>query len=964
MASVPVFLLGLWLVGLFSTLAIVQAISLDTPVPPLQWINLTPLLNGPAPPPLRDAALGYDETTRSLVIFGGESEGGFVQSRTYLLNLETLTWSTPSPPINLRGTPQARSGAVSGLDFAASNRHAFVVIGGRGSSDVALSDVWAFDFTNQFWSQVTISNNGPEPRWGASGGIDPRTEPVQDQLLPGPNNTFYLAGGLDRSRAFRQSDVWRLDISGILSANLPSNVLGSWQMIRLQDSLPGISRQGDTIIGQRIVSTGGCLDRLQDSDGDPSCALENSSVIDIAGRSFIAPSPCPAPRLDPILVPNTNSFSSRFASQVFLALGTVNVSLWDDGGGLGVGEVDILDLNTGSWSRVLPAGDPGSSGQVSFPSPREGAAVFSYTRGLVGSARESKADTIVFGGRDGTGKYLSEIWLLRSYQDALSPSSGTWSGYGDGNLRSGINADGSGVRVQYLDRCVTARNITSPVDNNNDNDEEPEEPLLSSLSLGLLLFSCLLLRLFPLAFRGHLLVNLRSSAIVFVIVCSYAIGVAGFVFAFTSSYVSISDTYIPQQPQRRSVHSFALAHFSTLHGIASFVLFTLLYGVTPILFLLSLTGTHRTHQHRQRRRVSEDAISEASVTLRNRDMSPSLVEKPDHLQRSTGPSPSPSVLYSPPISPPLHSATWSSYPPVAYNNHNNAAARRSFDALSLDDGRESPSMSGVPVTPKRGFEVLNRPGRTRGQSGSWPTTPGEQPSSTAPLAASTSRSLGEIDWLHRRRSLNAVGELDYALSVAHNAQRAGVHTPDPSSAHSTPKLNTIDNTRKPSLLHWSIYISTQVGLLGLNVVTLVALWFYAPKSAFYVYLVWVLVIYTCLAFIPRRFRTEDYIFARLVNPKMPPPSVDADAPPSHPLNPTDSVRGSIAPSGPYLHPPPFLRTIPAHTGDLRHTEPEQDEEDEDIDEDTRQRMIEEEMDRREVSIVTVPKRKLWVANPS
>jgi hypothetical protein len=62
-------------------------------------------------------------------------------------------------------------------------------------------------------------------------------------------------------------------------------------------------------------------------------------VIDIAGRSFIAPSPCPAPRLDPILVPNTNSFSSRFASQVFLALGTVNASLWDDGGGLGNGEV-------------------------------------------------------------------------------------------------------------------------------------------------------------------------------------------------------------------------------------------------------------------------------------------------------------------------------------------------------------------------------------------------------------------------------------------------------------------------------------------------------------------------------------------------------------------------------------------------------------------------------------------------
>jgi hypothetical protein len=36
----------------------------------------------------------------------------------------------------------------------------------------------------------------------------------------------------------------------------------------------------------------------------------------------------------------------------------------------------------------------------------------------------------------------------------------------------------------------------------------------------------------------------------------------------------------------------------------------------------------------------------------------------------------------------------------------------------------------------------------------------------------------------------------------------------------------------------------------------------------------------------------------------------------------------------------------------------------DIDEDMRQRTIEDEMGRREVSIVTIPKRKLWIANPS
>jgi hypothetical protein len=44
------------------------------------------------------------------------------------------------------------------------------------------------------------------------------------------------------------------------------------------------------------------------------------------------------------------------------------------------------------------------------------------------------------------------------------------------------------------------------------------------------------------------------------------------------------------------------------------------------------------------------------------------------------------------------------------------------------------------------------------------------------------------------------------------------------------------------------------------------------------------------------------------------------------------------------------------------SEPEETSSDED--EETRQRRIEDEIARRDVSIVTVPKRKLWVVNPS
>jgi hypothetical protein len=53
--------------------------------------------------------------------------------------------------------------------------------------------------------------------------------------------------------------------------------------------------------------------------------------------------------------------------------------------------------------------------------------------------------------------------------------------------------------------------------------------------------------------------------------------------------------------------------------------------------------------------------------------------------------------------------------------------------------------------------------------------------------------------------------------------------------------------------------------------------------------------------------------------------------------------------------------------ELSHGAPlsvEGDDNDDDLDDDTRQRVIEEEMQRRDVSIVTVPRRKLWIANPT
>ena len=60
-----------------------QSPSTSMPVPPLQWIELTSLLSGPAPPPLKYASMGYDSVSHTLLIFGGEANG-FPTQQTYL----------------------------------------------------------------------------------------------------------------------------------------------------------------------------------------------------------------------------------------------------------------------------------------------------------------------------------------------------------------------------------------------------------------------------------------------------------------------------------------------------------------------------------------------------------------------------------------------------------------------------------------------------------------------------------------------------------------------------------------------------------------------------------------------------------------------------------------------------------------------------------------------------------------
>lgn len=256
-----------------------------------------------------------------------------------------------------------------------------------------------------------------------------------------------------------------------------------------------------------------------------------------------------------------------------------------------------MDINGGVWSRVQVSGDPGKTGNAAFPSLREGAAALAYTKNLVGTSRSTASDTIVFGGRDASGTYLSELWVLRAYNDAVSSSGQKWSGYGDGSLQTGVNANGAGVKITYMTTCASATLPTSSSAPSSSSasttssatatntastgtarpyDVATSHKVLAPLSIALLLPAVIFLRLVlpstaPSRRNGPVL----YTAVILIVV-AFGTGIAALALSFTSRRSTMS-------VQKRASENLNL---TTGHGKAGLVLFACLYGLVPILLAL------------------------------------------------------------------------------------------------------------------------------------------------------------------------------------------------------------------------------------------------------------------------------------------------------------------------------------------------------------------------------------------
>ncbi|PCH41163.1 hypothetical protein WOLCODRAFT_137227 [Wolfiporia cocos MD-104 SS10] len=953
------------LLSLISCSAIrAQPISTSQPVPPLQWINLTQHLSGDAPaPPLRDASIGYDDATRTLIIFGGQSPDGIPQSSTYLIDLETLTWHTPTAPNGLGQSPPPRYAAVSGHDYSASYRDAHFVIGGIGSNGEALSDIWEFDYISTFWSEVHLTGGpGPSARYGAVGGLDPRITAVAYAGSSTPNNTVYLAGGVDGTTVSPLSDLWQLEITGTLSSNNANDSLASWKQLTA-DSTPPRIWTGGTVVSTQVVAVGGCTTSHTIGVDNTACAQGQSYVLNTQSGAVSNISACPAPRLEPTVVPNFAP-GSAFSSQVFVLFGLFNTTLWSDQDGIDGGEVDVLNTDTGQWSRILPSGDPGPNGGTpAFPGARQGAVAVGYQQPMVGTSTTAAADAIIFGGVDADGNYLSDVWVLRAYDGQLTQSNQTWSGYGSGTLAGGVNATGEGVTVQYMTSCASALNpkatetsayvptatATGPSSPSSTSTSPPTtkydtsviHKALSPISVALVMPAVIFSRLAmpsvgqPAGSGGGLL-----FASVLLGLAAYALGIAGIATSFTS-IVSV------QTLTKRSSLSNIL---KTGHGKAGLALFIAFYGLLPLIFAITACW---------RRGTRDPAIKESKmVDGRPRLNSNETAEKEG--------------LFSSRVGSPLRRSA-DGYPPAESRPSESRPRVRSWGglgSLAMSGRRSNDSEQTAALSsPSRSFEVTNRPARTRRASGN------SLAAFSDPRPSGTPRNLSDLSWFDRRTPnefgyvMNHVGPRNgdpstpgtTAMDIASTSGLMGGYD----TSHAFPEM--------PSTFDGFFHILFHALLLGLCILSLMALWYRAPRATFIVFLVGTGLFYLALVTLSwygkPRCSIVSVLIARIRGDPVHAPAIL----PGHHSRPM-SVAGSEVPfptehRGPYQHhQPPYRATHSTGLDDYPtsishgHGTTDIDEDDED-DEDTRQRRIEEEMSRRDVSIVTVPKRKLFLTNP-
>lgn len=191
------------------------------------------------------------------------------------------------------------------------------------------------------------------------------------------------------------------------------------------------------------------------------------------------------------------------------------------------------------------------------------------------------------------------------------------------------------------------------------------------------------------------------------------------------------------------------------------------------------------------------------------------------------------------------------------------------------------------------------------------------------------------------------GELDYALT---QASIAALNTNSEQLLVSRSNTPPVFAPRIRNTFDQVVHILLHATVLALCVFTLVALWNRTSRIAFIVFLVWTVLFYLVLFALAWYGRPRASLLSTIVyrlrgtTPTVTPAAEDYPQP-SSPVT-----------SFPYMHRPQY------HTARSADSHPRRDEESDGSDDG--QQRFEDELARREVSILTVPRRKLTIVNPS
>ena len=305
-----------------------------------QWVEITPS-DGRAPSPRYNHTGIYDREHHRLVIFGGRGGGGAVND-VWAFDLASHTWHELTP---FEGPAPAPRFTPAGVYDEAGGQ--MVMWSGQGSA--FLNDVWAFDLTDQTWTDLS-PDVAPNIRYGVAAVFNP----VARSLV-----TF--AGFTDQGRF---DDTWTFDMEQ-----------NAWS-----DVTP------ETGPMQRCLHTASYdagAHRMLIYGGQRSGPLEDLWSFDLNAGEWT--------ELSSLTTPPEGRY---FAASVYDEINDRLLVFGGNRGGAGLSnEVWSYSALTNNWSLESPSGTP--------PEARQGA-VAVYV--------ESEDRVIVFGGQGST--HLNDVWSL------------------------------------------------------------------------------------------------------------------------------------------------------------------------------------------------------------------------------------------------------------------------------------------------------------------------------------------------------------------------------------------------------------------------------------------------------------------------------------------------------------------------------------------------------------------------